>query len=479
MFSERTNWRLGLNRFTQAVDEVRASGRQILDLTVSNPTRAGLDYDSAAILSALSSARGLDYDPQAKGLLSAREAVAGYYRNRGGKGDRAIDVSANNRVDAERIVLTTSTSEGYSFVFRLLCNAGDELLVPKPSYPLFEFLADLEDVNLVPYPLIYDHGWQMDFPSLEQAVTERTRGVVVVHPNNPTGSFVSAGERELLNTFCRRRGLAVIADEVFLDYALEATGAKQSAAEFDSAAASAAKALTEKTDSIAALEAQRQPKASLSADCKAPEQGEHNRGAGSAAPPKMDAGSAAGLAYSEPRVAQPSSFAENAEVLTFTLSGLSKISALPQMKVAWVVTSGPPELADAAMGRLEVIADTYLSMNAPIQWAVPALLEQRKNIQRQLLDRGSANLAELDRQLAVQKTCSRLRAEGGWYAVLRVPVTRSDEELAIELVKNESVVIHPGHFYDFPRDGYLVLSLITPEEEFSAGIGRVLGLINS
>jgi alanine-synthesizing transaminase len=420
MFSERTNWSLGLNRFTQAVDEVRASGRQILDLTVSNPTRAGLEYDSAAILSALSSPRALDYDPQAKGLPSAREAVAGYYRNRAGKGDRASDVSANNRVDAERIVLTTSTSEGYSFVFRLLCNAGDELLVPKPSYPLFEFLADLEDVNLVPYPLIYDHGWQMDFPSLEQAVTERTRGVVVVHPNNPTGSFVSTGEMALLNLFCKEHGLAVIADEVFLDYGPEILEDKPGT-----------------TSNPRSLHA-----------------------------PGRDAN-----AYG--------SFAGNEGVLTFTLSGLSKISALPQMKVAWVVTSGPRELADAAMGRLEVIADTYLSMNAPVQWAVPVLLEQRKNIQRQLIKRVRGNLAELDRQLAGQRSCSRLNLEGGWYAVLRVPVTRSDEELAIQLVKNESVVVHPGHFYDFLRDGYLVLSLITLEHEFSEGIGRVLGYINS
>ncbi len=189
MFSERTNWKLAQNRFTQAVEEVRASGARVLDLTVSNPTRAGLRYDEQAILGALASPRALDYDPQSKGLLEAREAVAGYYRESGGRGGRDVaNVSTGGiDVDAEQIVLTTSTSEGYSFVFRLLCNAGDELLVPKPSYPLFEFLADLQDVRLVPYPLIYDHGWQMDFPSLEKAVTERTRGVVVVHPNNPTG----------------------------------------------------------------------------------------------------------------------------------------------------------------------------------------------------------------------------------------------------------------------------------------------------
>jgi alanine-synthesizing transaminase len=174
----------------------------------------------------------------------------------------------------------------------------------------------------------------------------------------------------------------------------------------------------------------------------------------------------------------PASFAHNQEVLTFTLSGLSKVVALPQMKVAWVVTSGPSLEVEAAMGRLEVIADTYLSMNAPIQWAVPALLEQRTDIQRQLMDRVRANLAELDRQLAGQKACERLRVEGGWYAVLRVPVTRSDEELAIELVREKAVVVHPGHFYDFPGDGYLVLSLITCEAEFGEGIGRVLGYLN-
>src|SRR6266568_178088 len=245
MFSDRTNWKLSRNRFTVAVEEVRAGGARLLDLTVSNPTRAGLRYDEAAILGALASPRALDYDPQSKGLREAREAVAGYYREE--HGIASADVS---RLDPEQIVLTTSTSEGYSFVFRLLCNAGDELLVPKPSYPLFEFLADLQDVRLMPYLLIYDHGWQMDFPSLEKAVTQRTRGVVVVHPNNPTGSYVQAREFWPLNAFCSEHRLALIVDEVFLDYRLD-----------DSARAS---------------------------------------------------------------------FAGNEDVLTFTLSGLSKISALPQ-----------------------------------------------------------------------------------------------------------------------------------------------------
>ena len=391
MFSERTNWRLAQNRLTRALEQVRANGAKILDLTASNPTRVGLEYDSSAILTALSSEQALDYDPQAKGLLAARRAVAEYYRDRSA-GSR--DVASNVSTDVERIILTTSTSEGYSYVFRLLCNTGDELLVPKPSYPLFDFLADLQDVKLVPYPLIYDHGWQMDFPSLEKAVTERTRGVVVVHPNNPTGSYVQAGEMASLNAFCRGHGLAVIADEVFLDYVLQDQ--------------------------------------------------------------------------------RPASFAGNGDVLTFTLSGLSKISALPQMKVAWIMTSGPPEVLDEALDRLEVIADTYLSMNAPIQLALPALLEQRHGVQRQLLERAKTNLSELDRQLASQKACQRLCVEGGWYAVLRIPVMRSDEDLVIELLREESVLIHPGHFYDFPSDGYLVLSLIPPIEDFAEGIRRVV-----
>jgi aspartate/methionine/tyrosine aminotransferase len=389
MFSERTNWKLAQNRFTRALEQVRSRGTKVVDLTVSNPTRAGLHYDEPAILEALGSPRALDYDPQPKGLREARDAVAEYYHEEHGVRD----------LEADQIVLTTSTSEGYTFVFRLLCNAGDELLVPKPSYPLFEFLADLQDVRLIPYELIYDHGWQMDFPSLEKGVTARTRGVVVVHPNNPTGSYVQAVEVEMLNSFCRKHGLAVIADEVFLDYRL---------------------------------------------------------------------GNEAHL-----------SFARNLDALTFTLSGLSKIAALPQMKVAWVVTSGPEDEAVEAMGRLEVIADTYLSMNAPVQWATPALLDQRRNIQRQLLKRVQNNLAQLDRQLAAQKACQRLNVEGGWYAVLRVPVTRSDEELAIELMREKSVLVHPGHFYDFPSDGYLVLSLITPEQDFAVGMGAVMEKLSS
>ena len=389
MFSHRTSWKLTQNALTRAIEEAREAGANLLDLTTSNPTRAGLKYDAENLLGAFSNDKALDYDPQSKGLLSAREAVAEYYR-------QEHDIF---QLDPERIILTTSTSEAYSYIFRLLCNADDEILVPKPSYPLFEFLADLQDVRLIPYPLLYDHGWQIDFPSLYKSVTHRTRAVVVVHPNNPTGSFVRGEEVSALSGFCKEYGLAIIADEVFLDYALDGA----------------------------------------------------------------------------PRT----SFAKNDEVLTFALSGVSKVSGLPQMKLAWMIVNGPPDAASDAMARLEVIADTYLSMSAPIQLAAPVLLDQRKNIQPLLLDRTRENLQELDRALLRQKSCQRLAVEGGWYTILRVPVTRSDEELSIELVQRAGVLVHPGHFFDFASEGNLVLSLITASDAFREGVKRILRHVNS
>lgn len=386
MFSQRTDWKLAPNRFTQALECERRAGHALLDLTISNPTRAGVAYDQQAVLDSLRNARSLDYDPQPKGLLNAREAVAKYYAER------------RESIDPQALLLTSGTSEGYSYIFRLLANPGDEVLVPKPSYPLFDFLADLADVKLLPYPLIYDHGWQIDFHSLEKAINDRTRAIVLVNPNNPTGSYVSSAERDRLNELCNRHDLALVVDEVFLDY---------------------------------------------------PHDGR----------------------------LRPT-FATNDQALTFTLSGLSKISALPQMKLAWIALSGPSQQAEPAMQRLEVIADTYLSVGAPVQWAASTLLELRKQIQPQLLSRVRKNLAELDRQLTQQKACTRLAVEGGWYAVLRVPATQSDEDLAICLLQKRGVVVHPGHFYDFPQDGYLVVSLIGTEAEFGEAASRLLAEVN-
>ena len=382
MFSRRTDWRLAPNRFSQALEEARASGKSILDLTASNPTRVGIEADETAILNALRNKSSLDYDPKPKGLFSARLAVADYYRERG------------ESIDPEALVLTSGTSEGYSHVFRLLANPGEEVLVPKPSYPLFEFLAELEGIKLVPYLLIYDHGWQIDLASVLDVISDRVRALVVVNPNNPTGSYVGADERETLNRFCAERGLALIADEVFLDYSLDRS--------------------------------------------------------------------------------RQFSFAGNDHALTFTLSGLSKISALPQMKLAWIAINGPSSIRQRALERLEVIADTYLSVSAPIQWAARPFLEQRKMIQPRISQRVRANLAELDLQLAQQQICVRLALQGGWYVVLRVPVTRPDEELAIQLLRSCSVLVHPGHFYDFPQDGYLVISLIAPEKDFRVATQRLL-----
>jgi aspartate/methionine/tyrosine aminotransferase len=284
-----------------------------------------------------------------------------------------------------------------------LCDPGDTVLVPAPSYPLFDFLADLHDVKLEPYELVYDHGWQIDFHSAQAAMerasraTSRCRAVLAVHPNNPTGSFVKPREAEELNRICAANEMAMVADEVFLDHSLG----------------------------------------------KDP----------------------------------PLTFSSNSSVLTFTLSGLSKISGLPQMKIAWIAASGPQSLLSDAMSRLEVIADTYLSMNTPLQWAVPVMLEERHGIQRQLRQRMTGNLAVLDAELASQELCRRLKVEGGWYAVLRVPVVGPDEDLAIALLLETGVLVQPGHFYDFASDGHLVISLITPGDEFAEGIRRLLACV--
>ena len=385
MFAERTNWNLEPNRLGAALAAHRAAGKPLLDLTVSNPTECGFAYDREAILEALRNPRALEYEPNPRGLASARAAVAEYYAARG------------TNVSIEDLFLTASTSEAYSFILRLLCNPGDEVLIPAPSYPLFEFLADLQDVKLVRYALVYDHGWQIDFHGLEQAITQRTRGVIVVHPNNPTGHFTKPVEMAKLGAICDGKGIAVIADEVFLDFHL---GAEQ-------------------------------------------------------------------------RV----SFAGNSQALTFVTSGLSKICGLPQMKAAWLAVSGPHPLKERALARLELIADTYLSVSAPVQLAIPKFLERRRGFQEQLISRVRRNLAELDRQLAGQKVCSRLKVEGGWYTILRVPATRSDEELALALLNEQGVYVHPGHFYDFAADGFLVVSLITAEQTLAEGIRRLCAVL--
>jgi alanine-synthesizing transaminase len=384
-FSARTGWDLGESGFAAASREARAAGRRLIDLTVSNPTVCGFDYDAEAILGPLASVGGLTYDPDPRGMRSAREAVAGYYHDHGvGSG---VDFGAG--VDPDAVVLTTSTSEGYGYLFRLLCDAGDEVLVAQPSYPLFDFLADLEDVRLRPYPLFYDHGWWIDFAELERRIGPRTKAIVVVHPNNPTGHATGAAERLQLEEICVRHGLALIVDEVFLDYPLGEESLRSFAV------------------------------------------GPH-------------------------------------PVLTFCLSGMSKIAGLPQMKVGWIVVLGPEEVRRQAMGRLEVIADTFLSVNAPMQIALPDWLAGRQRIQGQILERVRRNLGAAQRsRLEV------LRVEAGWSAILRLPQV-GERDAAEFLLREAGVVVHPGAFYGIPESGRVVVSLLGFAQEFSEGLERIV-----
>lgn len=393
MFSKRTDWKLEENACTRALRRHRESGRPVLDLTVSNPTTCGFQYDEAAILASLRDPQALEYDPQPKGLPQARAAVVEYYRQK--------DPAA--QLDTERLILTTGTSEAYSFLFRLLCEPGDEVLIARPSYPLFDFLASIQDVKLHPFHLLYDHGWQIDFQDLERAIGSRTRAILVVHPNNPTGHFIGTAEAEQLNAICLQHRLALVVDEVFLDYEID-----------------------------------------------------------------YELRAMAG------RTRRHGSFVSNRRTLTFVLSGLSKISALPQMKVGWIAVSGPDAFVGDALARLELIADTYLSLSAPLQHALPVLLGQRDTMRPQLRARIETNLRQLDDELLRQKLVSRLEVEGGWYAVLRVPAVQPDEELAIRLLEERCVLVHPGHFYDFPDQGYLVVSLLTPAGDFGIGIRGLL-----
>ncbi len=387
MFSRRTSWSTAPNRLASRLAQFRREGAKLFDLTESNPTRCGFIYDDQAIREALGSADALEYDPNPRGLRSAREAVAGYYEERG------------QPIPTDRIFLTTSSSEAYSMCFRLLCDPGDEVLIPAPSYPLFDFLADLDSVKLKRYPLRYDHGWSIDLEALKSLITDRTRAILVVTPNNPTGSLLSREDSDRLVRLAMKHDLALIADEVFLDYVW----------------------------------------------------------AESTTPQSLDS---RGLC------------------LTLAISGLSKISALPQMKLGWITVRGPVGPDAEASGRLEVIADTYLSVATPTQVAARTLLEQRKLVQPQLLDRVAANLRFLDSKLGGASPVTRLQAEAGWYAILRAPSSLSDEDWALFLLETASVSVHPGFLFDFESGGHLVVSLIPRETEFQEGVERLVEAID-
>jgi len=383
VFSSRIPTELTPNPLTAALRAARARGRVLVDLTESNPTRAGFDYPPD-LLTPLGDPRGLRYAPSPLGTLDARRAIAADYARQG--------IS----VEPRRIVLTASTSDGYSLLFKLLADAGDEVLVPRPSYPLFDHLTRLDLVVTREYDLDLDGSWAIDFASVERALTPRTRAVLVVSPNNPTGSFVAPHELERLAALCAPRGIAIIADEVFADYELEP------------GAAGRAGRVTTRTD-----------------------------------------------------------------VLSFALGGLSKSVGLPQVKLGWMAVGGPDRLVAEALERLELVCDTYLAVSTPAQGAVAGLLERGASVRAQIAARVGANYRTLQAMTAGESSCRPLQSAGGWYAVLRVPSLEPEEDLALRLL-TDGVLAHPGYFFDFPRESYLVVSLLPPEALFADGVSRVL-----
>jgi hypothetical protein len=385
VFSSRATFDLSPNPLAVALARARQSARPLLDLAESNPTRTGLPYARDAILEAIASPAALLYEPASFGLAAAREAVA-------------RDLSAHGPpVEASRVVLTASTSEAYAFLFKLLCDPGDEVLVPVPSYPLFEHLARLEGVRAVPYRLAYDGVWHVDLDSARRAATSRTRAVVSVSPNNPTGSYLKRAELDALAGL----GLPIVSDEVFARYPLR---------DDPSRAASV-----------------------------------------------LEAGAAP---------------------LVFALGGLSKLAALPQMKAAWIAVGGDAAQVGAALGRLEVVADAFLSVSSPVQHAVPRLLATRAPAEDAIRRRTRANLA-FARSSVAGTAVSLLDAEGGWYATLRLPRTRSEEAWALALLEQDAVHVHPGHFFDFEDEAYLVVSLLTPEDTFRDGLHRIVARVGT
>ena len=383
MFSRRTNWELSENPLSLALAGCKAKGLRVLDLTESNPTRAGMEYPAELFLGAFNNKESLIYAPEPKGLLKARQAVAGYFAARG------VVLSP------EHLTLTASTSEAYSFLFRHLADPGDRVLLPAPSYPLFSYLADINDVEPAYYRLVFDGlQWRMDLDSIEKAAEAgKCKAVVLVSPNNPTGSFISAVELKRLNALCVKYEMAIISDEVFGDYLFE--GAKD----------------------------------------------------------------------------RYISLASNAEVLSFTLGGLSKALALPQMKLGWIAANGPKDILADALARLEVITDTFLSVNTPVQNACVEWLPQAHVIQDQVMRRVTENLAFLNAKAAAGNGGAYVYpVDGGWYAVLRADLGMPEDEWAVRLLKEKGVYVHPGFYFDFETEGHIVLSLFTPPDIFRQGV---------
>jgi alanine-synthesizing transaminase len=397
MFSSRIAWHAPMNRLSRLLVERRARGAALLDLTESNPTRVGLDHPWREIAAALGDPGVASYEPEPRGSPAARRAVSERCARRG------------IPVPPERIVLTASSSEAYSFLFKLLADPGETVLVPRPSYPLFDYLAALESVRLASYPIAEDGGWSIDLAAVERALTtEPARALVVVNPNNPTGSALRARERLALEAICAPRGIAIISDEVFFDF-LHAPPADRSGERI----------------------------VSLSSPREAGEPG----------------------------------------ALSFTLGGLSKSCGLPQMKLGWILVGGPDDQAAGALERLDLIADTYLSVGTPVQRAAPRLLDLGERIQALIRQRVLENRTCLAGSLGTGSPCRLLPSDGGWSAVLQVPAILPEEELVVKLLQEDDVLVHPGYFFDFPREAYLILSLLPEVATFQEGVRRILARV--
>ena len=394
-FSRRTAWDLRPNALAARLAERRAAGRPpAYDLSESNPTRVGLGLSDDELREALDIPGLARYEPDPQGARVAREAVAAAYAEQG------------RPVSPDALFLTASTSEAYAWLFKLLTDPGDTVLVPRPGYPLFEYLAGLEGAEVESWPMRYDGEWWPDLAQVEARLLDRTRprvaAVVAVNPGNPTGAYLSVEESARLSALCAGAGAALISDEVFADYALEP----------------------------------------------------------------------------DPRAGTPHARGESLlevppEALTFVLSGLSKVLALPQLKLGWIHVAGPQAAAAEAQHRLEVIADTWLSVAAPVQLAAPALFAKREAIQGAILTRLRRNLAALRATFPDGSKASVLAVEGGWHAVLRVPAAHSDEAWSLVLLDEDDVLVQPGFFFDFEAPGHLVLSLLPREADFLEAVRRV------
>lgn len=387
LFARRTNWPLESNRLTVALECLRRTEEPVLDLMESNPTNCDFSYPQDDIIKSLAQRSNMWYRPAPRGDLAAREAVSQYYYEKG------------FTISPERIFLTASTSEAYSYLFRLLANPSDHILFPRPSYPLFSFLGNLNDVRMETYPLVYNGGWRVDLENTQRLFCDDTRALVLVNPNNPTGSYVKQKELEELNRFCRERNAAIICDEVFIDFSLDAGKGRVS-------------------------------------------------------------------------------LVDNDQVLTFVLGGISKTLGLPQMKLSWIVLNGPDDLVKKASSRLEIIADTYLSVNTPTQNALPVWLLRRNEVQEKINIRIRENYSFLLEQVKGTRDCELLSTEGGWYAVLRIPDTFGEEEWALAFLNHDHVFVHPGYFFDFDREAFIVVSLLVRERDFQEGCRRILKRIS-